>query len=112
MGIAQGASMAVQRFMALHKPYLPIKAQQLIRPSQLEFVGLVDAQRRDRFGPCARVCESRCPMHRTCVCSDLAAMHGCIAPCIIHFAGGHRAHEAVVVKSEVVKSRLDVGLCV
>ena len=46
--------MAVQRFMALHKPYFPIKSRQLIRPSQLEFVGLVDAQRRDRFGTCAQ----------------------------------------------------------
>lgn len=68
--VAQGTSMAVQRFMALHKPYFPIKAQQLIRPSQLEFVGLVDAQRRDRFGTCARVCESHCP---TAALMDVAA---------------------------------------
>jgi hypothetical protein len=51
----QGANVTVQRFLALHKRFYPIKSQHVITPSELEFIGVVDAQRRDRFGKCAEV---------------------------------------------------------
>ena len=51
----QGANPTVQHFLALHKHYYPIKSHRIIEPEQLDWLAVVDAQRKDRFGRCAAV---------------------------------------------------------
>ena len=51
--LPRGAHPAVQRFLALHKHLFPIRSLRSLPSdlSNLDRVGLVDAQRRDRIGP-------------------------------------------------------------
>jgi len=49
----QGANPTVQHFLALHKNFYPIQPRRNIEPQNLNFLAVVDGQRRDRFGSCA-----------------------------------------------------------
>jgi len=56
--LPQGANPTVQHFLALHKHLYPIKSSRLVEVDKLNWLGCVDAQRRDRFGHCAEWLDS------------------------------------------------------
>ena len=51
--LPRGASPGVSHYLALHKNKFPIKEFRAVDASRLEWVGVVDAQRRDRLADCA-----------------------------------------------------------
>ena len=51
--LPRGASPGVSHYLALHKNKFPIKEKRAVRPEEIRWVGVVDAQRRDRLADCA-----------------------------------------------------------
>ena len=51
--LPRGASPGVSHYLALHKNKFPIKEKRTLPVERLEWVGVVDAQRRDRLADCA-----------------------------------------------------------